>query len=160
MSDFRAIHISLTHIIKLNAPLKEIFLLFTPQGEKKWAPGWDFETVYPASGETVENQVFTTLSQDHAQSKAIWLLTRLEPENHLVEYVRVEPELKIGKVIVSCKQGVENTSLAEVSYIYTALSEKGNEELAKFTEDFYKQYIGMWENAINHYLETGEILEE
>lgn len=160
MSDFQAIHVSRSHTIKLNAPLKEIFPLFTPLGEKKWAPGWDFEAVYPASGETVENLVFTTISQDHPQSKAIWMLTRLEPESHRVEYVRIEPESKIGKVIVSCKQGIENTTLAEVRYIYTALSEKGNEALAKFTEDFYKQYIGMWEKAINYYLETGEIIDE
>ena len=158
MTPFTAKRVGHSHTIELNDNPERIFPLFTPEGEKRWAAGWDFELVYPLSNEAEENLIFTTASHDHAQSRAIWIISRYEPTEFFVEYQRIEPGEKIGRIRVKCQAGEHERTLVSVQYVYTALSETGNKFIDGFSAHEYIRFVGHWEKAINYYLETGQVL--
>ena len=113
-----------TASFEIAAPINELFPLFSPEGETAWVPGWDYENVMGTT-ELSEDYVFLTKTHDHAAAMAIWLAKRFEPEYQLVELYRVEPEEKVGLVIVNCFSLGESSTRVEVTYQYTALSEAG-----------------------------------
>ncbi|GAB4579404.1 MAG: hypothetical protein Fur0022_21420 [Anaerolineales bacterium] len=160
MTDFLAQRVGHTHTIYLPGTPDELFPLFTPEGEKRWADGWDFIPVFPGQ-EIEENMIFTTAAHDHGQMDAIWIVSRYEPANYFVEYQRVEPGVKVGRIRVQCLaaegEGNGQTRIT-IEYVYTALSEAGNAFLEGFKASFYAHFIQSWQTAILHYLQTGHIL--
>lgn len=152
MSTFTPHRVGHSHTIHLPGTPQNLFPLFTPEGERKWADGWDFEPVFP-SEKIEENMIFTTGSHDHNQSSAIWIVTRFAPEQYFVEYQRIEVGEKIGRIRVQCEAKNAQTRVT-VGYVYTALSETGNAFLERFTEAHYRHFIHGWEMAIQHYLQT------
>jgi len=158
MTSFTANRVTRSHTIELNDVPESVFPLFTPEEEKKWAVGWDFELVYPPDGKIEENLIFTTVAHEHKQVEAIWIISQYEPSNYFIEYQRVEPSVKVGRIRIECKEENGRT-LATIEYSYTALSEAGNEFVDHFSGEHYLQFIGHWEKAITHYLATGETLE-
>lgn len=158
MTSFTAKRVGHAHTIQLDDIPARIFPLFTPEQEKKWAPGWDFEWVYTSGNEVEENLIFTTAAHDHGQSESIWIISRYEPTDYFIEYQRIEPGLKVGRIRIKCQAGDQKQTLATIEYIYTALSERGNEFIDSFTANEYITFIGHWEKAINYYLKTGKTL--
>jgi hypothetical protein len=158
MTAFTAKRVSHAQTITLNNMPERIFPLFTPEEEKKWAAGWDFELIFSSSDEVEENLIFTTAAHDHGQSGAIWIISRYEPTDYFIEYQRIEPGVKIGRIRIKCQAGDQEQTLATIEYIYTALSEHGNEFIDRFTANEYVTFIGHWEKAINYYLATGKTL--
>jgi len=51
--------ISHTKAFTMFVPIAKLFPLFTPEGEKEWVPGWDYENVMGTS-ELFEDYVFLT----------------------------------------------------------------------------------------------------
>jgi hypothetical protein len=51
--------------IVLKSRIEQVFPLFTPEEEKKWANGWDYEPIYPLPLQVKENCIFRTESHDH-----------------------------------------------------------------------------------------------
>ena len=144
----------------INSGLNEVFPLFTPEEEKKWAKGWDFEPIFPQPFQTRENSIFRTSSHDHKVEPAIWIINIYNPKKYYIEYIRVESSVKLGQIRIVCGQmDVKNTEV-QVTYTYTALSDEGNNFIENFTENKYLEYIEGWELAINHYLKTGNILNK
>lgn len=158
MTTFRAKRVGYSHTIQLNETPDNVFPLFTPEGEKSWAAGWDFMPVFP-DRETEENMIFTTTAQDHGQVDAIWIMARYKPAAYMIEYQRIEPGIKIGRIRIHCEADEQTAkTLATIEYVYTALSETGNTFVEGFTEHGYRQFIHTWSEAINFYLHTGKTL--
>jgi hypothetical protein len=67
---------------EINQPTKKVFPLFSPEKEKLWAPGWDYENI-SGTEELHEDYVFITKTHDHASTEAIWLVKKYEPESHI-----------------------------------------------------------------------------
>ncbi|HMQ53097.1 MAG TPA: hypothetical protein PKE64_27205 [Anaerolineae bacterium] len=158
MAAFTAKRAGYLQTIILDDVPERIFPLFTPEEEKKWAAGWDFELIYGSSDQVEENLIFTTAAHDHGQSGALWIISRYEPPTYFIEYQRLEPGLKAGRIRIKCQAGEGGKTLATIEYVYTALSEKGNEFIEHFSADEYVSFIGHWEEAINYYLKTGRVL--
>ncbi|MBX7151822.1 SRPBCC family protein [bacterium] len=156
MNSFNALHVSRTHSIVLNAPVDKVFPLFDPVNEKKWSHGWDFDPVFPADGSAQPGMVFTT--HHHGESETIWRLNRIDTVNHGVEYFRLTVGSRLGIISINCSTMDSHSTKATVTYEFTALSEKGNEFILSFSESHYLEWMKEWEDAINHYLATGQIL--
>lgn len=133
-------------------PVDRLFPLFSPEGEKRWVPGWDYENIMGTT-ELAEDYVFLTRSHDHVATKAIWLTKRYDPTTYHVQFYRVEPGVKVGIVTVHCTPQAEALTRVWVSYEYIALSEKGREFIAGFTPEVYKAFIGEWETLLLKYFE-------
>lgn len=111
-------------------PPDEAFPLFTARGELLWVPGWQPEFIHPPSGELELDQVWLTRSGDEVTH---WLVVALDPQRRRVEYGRITPGSRLGRVIVEVGTA-PGGSVAKVRYVMTGLTPAGNgvlEELEK-----------------------------
>jgi hypothetical protein len=102
--------------------------LFTPEGERAWAPGWAPEYADGAGG-----PVFTT----HAGT-TVWI------ELGDLRYARVTPGVQAGTIAVGCEPEGDGTR-AHVTYDLTALSDAA--DLDAFAAGF-DDMIAAWERNI------------
>ena len=68
------------------------------------------------------------------------------------------PGVLITKLEIQVTPIAEGTTKAVLAYSKTSLSEKGNKVLDEFTKEDYDVMMDSWEQAMNHYLKTGEML--
>ena len=138
---------------EISQPADKLFPLFSPEGEKLWVPGWDYDNI-TGSTELCEDYVFLTKNHDHASTDAIWLVKRYDPESYLVQFYKVEPEDKIGIVTIQCSKKAEGLTHVQISYEYVGLTEKGRNFVDAFTHDEYKKFIAEWEDLLVKYYES------
>lgn len=145
-------------VIHLDAAPGTVLPLFTPRGEYHWAPGWDPEFIYPASGEAGTNTVFATrhTGQSGAQEKTIWLTIVYDTEHHHVEYVNFTPASHLSRIAIHCQLLGEDRTQATVSYTLIATEPQGQAELDRFSAERFASHMQFWQQSINQYLETGE----
>ena len=159
MDSFKAKRITRTHTISLNSVIENVMPLFEPYNEAKWLDGWHIIPVYPDDGSVSEGFVFVTDSKEH-HHKAIWHITRYDKKENIIEYFRVEPDIKTVKIFIKCSTGNNKTTEAAVTYTITALSQAGNDFVDGFTDTNYKEWINEWQEKINYYFETGTALKD
>jgi hypothetical protein len=153
---FRARRITRTARIQLIAPPSSVFPLFEPLGEKRWAEGWEPEMIYPPSGVTQKGAVFTTNHSE--QLPAIWTVTEFDRHALRIEYLRVVAGSHLAAIAVGCVDGHNETTKADVTYTFTALTEPGNRYVDTFTDIYFSEWITSWETAMNYYLRHGSML--
>jgi hypothetical protein len=88
---------------------------------------------------------------------AIWYVTRHEPENWLVEMVKITPGVTACRLTVRLYPSGSGCN-AVVTYSYTSLGPEGNKFVESFTEDYYREFMRAWEAELNTYLSTGRKL--
>jgi len=142
-----------TAAFEITQPIKKTFPLFSPEGEKLWVPGWDYENIMGTT-DLHEDYVFLTKNHDHASTEAIWLVKRYEPEPYLIQLYKVETGEKIGVITVQCTELSDVRTKIQVTYEYIGLSEKGNAFISKFSDSEYKDFIGEWENLLVKYFDS------
>jgi hypothetical protein len=147
------IHLRRTGEVTVALPLERAFPLFTPEGERLWAPGWDPVAHYPAAGSPVEGAVFSTIGDDGLTT--LWVIVDWQPERHRVRYARITPARRAGTVEVECRTRGGGATVARVTYELTALSPEGDAELAGWTESWYRRFLAEWEEQIAAALERG-----
>ncbi len=139
---------------KLAAPPDRVFPLLCPVREADWLEGWDPIAVFSNSGVAEADCVFITAATPHP---TIWFVTRHEPERGFVEMLKVVPEMtacRLSIQLAAASAGCEAT----ITYSHTSLGPRGDDFVAGFTEDFYREFMREWETRMNHYLKTGERL--
>lgn len=151
--NFHAARAVRTATIRLNAAPERVFPLFTPEGERHWAEGWNPVYRYPASGVVEPHAVFVTSRNGR---ETIWTVLHYDPAAMRVAYDRVTPGMHAAIVEVGCEPGPAGTTLAHVTYTFTGLSDEGNQFVQSHTEEAYRAMIAEWETAINQYLATGQ----
>ena len=112
-------------------PPTEAIHLFTAEGERAWAPGWDPTNVSPT--------VFTT---DHDHRHTIWVITDETATTR--RYARVTPGVHAGTVAVRCEPDGEHTR-AHVTYELAALGPHA--DLDGFAAR-YAEMLAEWERLI------------
>jgi len=138
---------------EISQPIETLFPLFSAEGEKSWVPGWDYENVMGYT-ELHEDYVFLTGSHDHASTDAIWLTKRYDPEAHLVQFYKVEPQDKVGIITVQCTAIDGSRTRVEVSYEYIGLGPQGDDFIRNFSAVEYGEYIAEWEHLLVSYFEA------
>jgi len=132
--------------------IESVFPLFSPEGEKLWAPGWEYTNVLGTKN-LQPDYVFLTDSHDHRSTTAIWIVADYDPVKHYVSYYKVEPGEKVGKIVVQCFEEDSKYTLVRVTYKYIGLSHSGNQFVAGFTKKAYKEFIDEWHSLIKTYFE-------
>ena len=132
-----------------------IFPLYCPVKETEWCEGWDPALVYSESGVAEPDCVFVTRD---GEVESAWFVTRHEPEAGVVEMVKHTPGIAFVKLRIALTPLNDKTTRATISYSYTALGSEGDRALEAFTEESYRASMQAWETAMNHYLNTGELL--
>jgi hypothetical protein len=156
-SAFTSRRVSSTGIITLDSPLREVFPLFGPIREREWAVGWDPQILYSTTDLVEEHMVFKTPSHHgHGEPDCTWTVSKYVPDQGLIEYTVFTPE-RLWWITIQCCEDIPNqTTEAEITYTYTGLTDKGNAINEKALQLTYAHDLRDWEEAINHYLKTGE----
>lgn len=123
---------------RLDAPLAKVFPLFTAEGERSWAPGWN---PIMLSGAQERGSAFATLSQ--AGVETTWIVTDYRPAEGRASYARLAHGSNIGLVDVSCVESAGGTEVT-VRYTLTGLNDEGRAFVREFLEP--ERYAGMIED--------------
>jgi len=139
-----------------NASRETIFPLLCPVREADWVDGWQYELIHSKSGFAEQDCVFSTPINAH--TNAIWQITQYNPNEFELEFIKFIPEGTIVKINICLEPIAENITKSIISYQYTALNEEHNNIIETSQETSFKKLMEYWENAINHYLNTGKKL--
>ena len=148
---FRSHSAKRTGSFHIEASIDLVFPLFTPEGEKAWAAGWNPQYVFPADGRTTQGMVFRT---QHSGPKT-WLMTLYDPAHHRAEYANFSSDLVI-QVSVNCRSEGKST-VAEVSYVHTALTDSGNKLADDYTQEHHDQQMQHWKQSIDEAMRSGKV---
>ncbi len=140
----------LTGAVAVAAPPGEAFELFTPEGERRWADGWDPAWVEPrAAPALAPGAVFRTAA---SHEETVWLVVDADRAAGRVRYVRDTPGSRIGTVEVRCAAAPDGGTAAQVTYDLTALSPAGRRYLEGFEAGF-AEMLASWQRDIARVLE-------
>ena len=142
--------------IMLHGAIDRVFPLFGPVREKLWAHGWEPEIVYATSQEPEERMIFRTRSAFPEEAYYTWTVSQYRPSAWLIEYVVTTPN-RLWFIRVRCEAVAGNTS-ARIAYTYTALNDLGTALNRVALDKLFDRNLMVWEVAINHYLQTGNML--
>jgi len=154
---FQPKRISRTAQITVNAPLNEAFVLFGPVREKDWAEGWDPELIDPAGELVQERMVFTTQSHfGQMEPDDVWIVSAYSLGVAFIEYTVFAHE-RLQWIEIACEETADpKKTLAKVTYTFLGLTDRGNSLSREALELIFERDLLDWEEAINHYLESGE----
>lgn len=145
--------VSHTDEFLLEKNISSVFPLFSPEGEKHWAPGWNYTNLL-GSIELHPDYVFLTDTHDHNTAQAIWIVADYRPDTHYISYYKVEPGQKVGKIEVQCIEQGRTSTLVNVTYKYIGLSDSGNRFIEGFTKKVYQEFIATWRSLLHEYFQN------
>jgi hypothetical protein len=154
---FQPKRISRSAAITVDAPLDEAFALFGPIREKDWSEGWDPELIDPADELVQERMVFTTQSHfGQEEPDDVWIVSAYSLGDSFIEYtVFAHEHVHWIEVVCESIAGGAQTR-AEITYTYLGLTDRGNSLNKQALEQIFERDLRDWEEAINHFLATGE----
>jgi hypothetical protein len=127
--------------ITVALPREQAMALFTPEGERRWAVGWDPQYPEPTRREGA-GTVFTTA---HGDSPTTWVMVDQRPDG--VRYARVTPGMTAGTVAVDVVGSEAEVTRVRVTYDLTALSAAGESWLDSFARH-YDAEMASWATEI------------
>ena len=148
--EFQARGITRQGHLVFDAPLATVFPLFTPQGERHWAEGWDPQILFPRGRDVAEGMVFQT--RDQGDRLLTWTMTRYDEAAHSVAYNVVTPDFLVRRIEVRCRPASTARTQVEVTDSYVGLSSQGNGFIDQLTEAEYEKKMAIWKERIGRYL--------
>lgn len=140
-----------------SASPEKVFPLLCPVREADWVPGWQYRLIYSQSGAAELGCVFITPNEDG--SETIWLVTEYDAAAFKVGFAWVNPGLVAAQINIRLETKPSNETTAHIRYTYTGLSERGNQEVERYDDVWFRHKMQSWEAAINHYLRTGRKID-
>ena len=134
--------------------VEELFPLLCPVREADWIPGWDSELIYTDSGLAEDNCVFKT-DKSNAVGDGLWMFIGYEL-NRYIEFVRIQEDV-ILRARITVKDNNDGTVSATWNVLHTGLTEKGNMEIDKLSEENPPQ-AGPLVKMIDNYLKKGKTI--
>ncbi|MDN3359596.1 SRPBCC family protein [Actinomadura sp. DC4] len=134
--------VRLTGRVRVALPPEEAFRLFTPLGERDWAPGWEPHFPSPTADDADPGTVFETGAHG---ATTTWLVLDRRPGRH-ISYARVTPDVWAGTVAVTLDDAGGHSDVS-VTYALTALRPSAAPGLEDFARG-YPEYLQSWEDAI------------
>lgn len=132
----------------VNAPLEQAAPLFGANEERRWAPDWNPQFVYPSPAKDEPGMVF---SVSHGHLTSTWVNTALDLANGHVQYVYVLADAMTTTIDIHLtREGAQKTNVTVV-YERTALTPEANEHVQHFAKGDEKAGRE-WEEQINGYL--------
>jgi hypothetical protein len=127
--------------ITVGLPREQAMALFTAEGERRWAEGWEPRYPEPTRRDG-PGAVFTSA---HGGHQTTWIMVDHRPE--CIRYARVAHGMTAGTVAVDVLASDDHATRLRVTYDLTALSTAGGTWLAAFDVD-YDTEIASWATDI------------
>ncbi len=144
---------------RIEAPPGQVFPLLCPVRESEWLAGWReiVAVIHSDSGVAEEGCVFRTAPP--GQPETVWMVTRHDPAEGVVEFVRFTAGLVVTHLRIDVAQAPNGTSSVAIRYTFTPVSEAGAAFVREnHSEDAFRRSMVWWQDSMNHWLRTGEIL--
>jgi len=135
-----------TGAFDLPCGVDEAFPLFSPEGERAWAPGWNPKAVFP---ETIAFAPNTIFRQGEGVDEAVWTILQVDSGEHKAEYFRVAPASHTARISVNVEAIGPDRSHVEVSYDVTGFGPDGEHALEGFSERAYGERMRDWQRRIS-----------
>lgn len=149
---FTPLHVSHCGTLTVMAPAADALELFTPEGERRWVPGWSPEYLFRDGGGDEIDTVFRT---EHDGEETLWIVLEHDLDEHDAAYARLTPGSRVGTVTVDVEPIDETSCWVEVCYELTAVSAAGNDVLRRFDARAFRAMLDEWERRIATALGTG-----
>ncbi len=156
MSEFQPKRVSRERVLTINAPAVKVFPLLCPQRETEWLDGWNYKMIFSTSGLAENDAIFST--KHDGDVNTIWAVSRYDKRNKLIEFVRLTWETVITKIIYKVKDNHDGSSSVFVQYIFTSLTEKGDEYVNDSGEKHFEHMTRWIEKSLNYFLQSGRKL--
>jgi len=140
-----------------NGNIENVFPLLCPVREKDWLDGWNYKMIHSKSGVIEKNCVFTT---QNGELETTWHITQYDKLDYKIEFLRVTPSENVVRINIQLERINKEQTKVFINYQYTALNENQNEFINTELEHSFTKSMEWWEKAINHYLETGNLLKK
>jgi hypothetical protein len=127
-------------------PRVDRYRLFTPLGERDWAPDWQPHFPVATVDDGEPGTTFITDAHGHAR---IWVVVE-RARHRRIRYVNVAPGDRASLITVDLTP-IAIGSEVMVTYDMTALSDAGARRLVQFA-DGYERYLDSWQEQIVAYL--------
>ena len=99
-----------------DAPRNRVFELVTPEGERRWAPGWDPR--YLTASKLEFHTVFETGGAHH---RRIWIIDSVDVSSGHIRYVALQPDTQVATIDVTVR-AEKQQSRVSVNYAIVSLS--------------------------------------
>lgn len=149
--------ISHTYEQTINGSIDEIFPLYCPVRETEWCYGWEPKIVYSNSGVVEPGCIFIT---EDSNQETIWYVTVYDIEQGHLEMIYITPGVIFTKLEITVEPISDKVTKAVITYSKTSLGKAGEEILKGFTDEYYNSFMKSWENEMNYFLKTGEMLKD
>ena len=134
--------------LTVGLPPHEAMALFTPEGERRWAEGWDPRYPEPDRRDG-PGAVFATA---HGSQETTWIM--VDDRHDGVRYARVTHGLTAGTVAVDVIAAEHDKTRVRVTYDLTALTPSGEAWLAHLDAGYLSE-IASWATHIAAALAAG-----
>jgi hypothetical protein len=148
--------VSRSYVQHLVAIPSRVFELLCPVRETDWVNDWRPKVVFSESGVAEPGCVFLTPS---IPDDALWLMTEYDRETCRLQIIKIIPGVVVGTIDIGVEADGDHGSTAHITYAYTSISDHGDRALDEFTEEHFTGFMKTWESELNHYLETGRMLD-
>jgi hypothetical protein len=156
MKDFQAKRNVQTGIMSLAASPRRVFPLLCPKREYDWIPIWQCRMIFSETGYAEDNGIFYTDFRED-RGPEWWVVARYEP-CRAIEFIRFAADVRITRLDVHLAGDGPDRTIATWTQTMTALSPEGNSYMDRYDDASYHQEISLLESMLNHYLQTGTIL--
>lgn len=145
------VHIDRSGVVEIALSPDSAFVLFQPEGERRWASGWSPQYLFANGPRHDEGTVFTTDSDGRV---AVWIVTASDHETGHISYVNLIPDVRVTQVSVNVEGVGPRHSRALVRYRMTSLSRSADDDVRGFAAGF-DVFLTHWEEAIDAHLVRG-----
>jgi len=145
-----------TRVMTLAASPRKVFPLLCPKREYDWIPVWQCRMIYSDTGYAEDNGIFYT-NYRRDRGPEWWVVTRYEP-CRAIEFIRLAPGLRITRLDIHLAGDGPEGTIATWTQTMTALSPEGNSYIDRYGDSSYSQEIRIIAEMLNHYLQTGTML--
>ena len=149
--EFTAEKVTRTAEIHLNGAIAEVFPLFNPVEEPKWAPQFQPRFIYPADQTVQEGMTFTTAGH-HGEADFVWRINEYDPAAYHIQYLVYGAD-RYWTITIDCRDLDGGKTSAQVTYDFLPLAEAGVAASQASIEAMFAHDLTDWEQAINSYLE-------
>lgn len=148
---------------EIKASPGNIFPLSCPVEELRWIPEWDYQLIYSKSGVNETNCIFNEdKSGAHIFEKPLtttWVTTIHDPENYRILFQLNLADKAVIRLNVRVREVGKAVSSCTWHMVFTALDEEANAMADDTIRGKLELVMTFLAEALQHYCETGKMLE-
>jgi hypothetical protein len=141
-------HTRIDFSFTVNGSFERVAQLFGAAEERKWAPEWNPQFVYPKPAQDQQGMVFQVA---HGPLTSTWVNTAFDLGEGHIQYAYVLGDAMVTTIDIRLTREAAQKTSVSVVYERTALTPQANEHVQQFAK--HDRMAGReWEEQINSYL--------